>query len=238
MLKKNCFYTCIPLTENNEIDLLQEIHDASAQQPDYLEWRRDYFTDDSLEVEKRILSQLKKEKPKLIYTFRDEKEGGVCPTDNAKRSRHIENALASGAVDCVDIELNSSEAFMQAVRKQVSDAGKSLILSHHHFEKTYSVEEMTAIFSKMEVKGADILKLAVTAATKEDVCSLITAASAFSSRTDKPMILIAMGAAGKMTRIIPDSFGGGLTYAAGVRKTAPGQVTIDEIRRIREQLNF
>jgi 3-dehydroquinate dehydratase-1 len=47
-----------------------------------------------------------------------------------------------------------------------------------------------------------------------------------------------MGSLGGLTRIAPDIFGGSLTYVAGTGKTAPGQLTLEEIMDMRKRMSL
>ncbi len=153
MLSKNQFVTCIPLVSDNEEDLYREIDEALTQKPDYLEWRRDYFLEDDYEQERRILRRIRNLGVSLIYTFRDVKEGGFRHVLNEDRWKHIANAAKSNAVTYIDVELNSSEEYFEAVKQVVKSAQNKLMVSYHDFDKTGSYDEIISVLDKMEEKG-------------------------------------------------------------------------------------
>ncbi|SDP52922.1 3-dehydroquinate dehydratase [Eubacterium maltosivorans] len=238
MLSKNQFVTCIPLVSDNEEDLYREIDEALAQKPDYLEWRRDYFLEDDYDQERRILRKIRNLGVSLIYTFRDVKEGGFRHVLNEDRWKHIANAAKSNAVTYIDVELNSSEEYFEAVRQVVKSTQSRLMVSYHDFDKTGAYDEIISILDRMSEKGADAFKLALYARDKVDFKTASAAGGTYSLKTDKPMIMISMGEEGRLSRILPEVMGGCLTFASGVKATAPGQITLEDILKLRETLGL
>lgn len=229
MLTKNQFMTCIPLVSDNEADLYKEIEAAIAQKPDYLEWRRDYFLEDDLDIERRILRKMHTLDQGLIYTFRSVDEGGFRHVTEKERCKHIVNCIRSGAADYVDIELDGDASVFEEVKKTLKKERTQLMLSHHNFEKTYGYNEIRDIFEMMEAAGADVLKMALNAVNETDFRTILAAGSTHSLKTNKPMVVIAMGESGRLSRVLPELLGGGLTFAAGAEHTAPGQLSLLEI---------
>ncbi|MEG1618619.1 MAG: type I 3-dehydroquinate dehydratase [Eubacterium sp.] len=238
MLQKKHYATCIPLVSQNEETLWCEIDNAIQQNPDYLEWRRDYFLEDCFETEKKMLKGFKQKigKTGLIYTFRDVNEGGFRNVAELERLKFITYWIEKGMANYIDIELDSSDAFLGQIQNLISDSSVRLLLSHHNFHKTYSAEKMMDIFKRMESKGADVLKLAMYAENEDDVKRQIEVAYTYGMKSEKPIIVISMGSLGTISRVFPDFIGGSLTYVAGKESTAPGQLTIKEISRLREKL--
>ena len=236
MLKKNTFSVCIPLTGETGEALLAEIDAALTQTPDFLEWRRDYFKEEEPAAEAAVLKKLAGCGVGVIYTFRAAAEGGVCDVCDADRLAAISRCVTAGAADYIDVELDSAPDFFQAVRNILSDSNCKLLLSHHNFERTYAMEETVEILRRMEAAGAEVLKLAMTPKNREDLRREITAVQNYSLACDKPIVMIAMGDLGKITRLIPDILGGSLSYASGRTGTAPGQMTVAEIRAARQAL--
>lgn len=238
MLSKNQFVTCIPLVTDNEKDLFCEIDEALAQKPDYLEWRRDYFMEDDYEQERKILRKIRSQNVGLIYTFRDVKEGGFRHVVNEDRWKHIANAVKSNAVSYIDLELNSEPEYFEAVKQVVKSGQNKLMLSYHNFDGTDSYDEILSILARMEEMGADVMKLALYARDKTDFQTAAAAGATYSLKTEKPMIMISMGEEGRLSRVLPEVMGGCLTFASGVRATAPGQLTLEDILKMRGTLGL
>ncbi|MGV8907082.1 MAG: type I 3-dehydroquinate dehydratase [Acetobacterium sp.] len=242
LIEKNKFASCMPLISENDDGLFEEAEKAIVSQVDFLEWRRDYFRPGELlsfDEEMKILKKLKnlknlKGSPGIIYTFRSHKEGGAYETPDHVRLSAIGFAVAMA--DYVDIELKSDPIFLKGVKEVLKNGCCGLILSHHQFKKTPNGKEIEEIYDVMEEQGADVLKLAVMPSSDEDMRQLIGASLKKNENTFKPIIAIAMGALGGITRVVPDLCGGSLTYVAGIGKTAPGQLTVEEIMMLRKSL--
>lgn len=99
---------CVPVVGKTEKEILEGAERAKAAKPDLVEFRVDWFEEaaDSKKVV-ALLEKLRKclgELP-VLFTFRSSREGGEAAlSDDAYQSLN-EAAIASGFVDCVDVEL-------------------------------------------------------------------------------------------------------------------------------------
>lgn len=241
LIRKNTFISCIPLISTNRDELLADVEGGVANGGDILEWRRDHFMPGEVltAVEEQVLlSEIKTRMPNqgLIYTYRSHQEGGVCETTDEIRAAAVIAAIKSNQVDYVDVELNSEAAFLEQLKGALKTSDTQWLVSHHNFENTPGVAEICAVFEAMEEAGGDVLKLAVMPQSSEDVRHLIQATLIHNEKSQKAMIAIAMGSLGAMTRIAPDLCGGSLTFAAGAGKTAPGQLSLEEIIDLRKRM--
>ncbi len=100
-------------------------------------------------------------------------------------------------------------------------SGTKLILSHHDFDK---MPDLEALYLEMKKTPADLYKIAVTPKSLVEALRIL----AF-GRSRPDVIAIGMGTFGEITRILTP----GITYAAldEHHKTAPGQLTIEEMYR-------
>ncbi|MFT5701996.1 MAG: 3-dehydroquinate dehydratase-1 [Desulforhopalus sp.] len=225
---------CLPLVSAGLDELLSEARELVGRSPDILEWRVDAFsalTDTDMCID--ALQQLRKTTGDipLIFTCRSELEGGVQKIPQEKRKKLILAAMATGAVDLVDVELVSDDSFLDAVITGANDAGVKVILSHHNFTETPEESFICEVLYKMQERGADIAKIAVMPNCYTDVLTLLSATN--SSRIGKiyvPMITISMGAEGGVSRLAGGLFGSDVTFAAGRESSAPGQHSIDALR--------
>ena len=87
--------------------------------------------------------------------------------------------------------------------------------------------------------GADILKIAVMAHSPEDALKLMSAtAKVRRLYSNKPMLTMAMGKWGVLTRITGEGFGSDLTFASvGGKASAPGQIPSEECLQVLETLH-
>ena len=241
LIKKNTFISCIPLISANRDELLSDVEVGVANGCDFLEWRRDHFMPGELLTateEQDLLNEIKSRMADqgLIYTYRSHLEGGVCETSDEIRAAAVIAAIKSNRVDYVDMELNSEPAFLKRIISVLEVSDCQWLVSYHNFAKTPITEEINAVFRAMEAVGGDVLKLAVMPQSMDDVRHLIQATLTYNEKSRKPMIAIAMGSLGAITRIAPDLCGGSLTFAAGAGKTAPGQLSLEEIIDMRKRM--
>lgn len=114
--------------------------------------------------------------------------------------------------------------------------GTAVVLSEHHFTSAASVEAVRAAFAAMEDAGADVGKLAVMPASRAEVTALVHGTALAAETASIPLIGIAMGALGRVSRIAAPAFGSAASYCTVGEASAPGQVPATEARRIVDQL--
>ncbi|MGB4438009.1 MAG: type I 3-dehydroquinate dehydratase [Sedimentibacter sp.] len=226
---------CIPLTGVNESQILNEIESLHTVDFDLAEFRVDFFeyVDDFYKV-KDLLLKIKEVyfKP-LLFTFRTKKEGGVCDMSDEKYFELNYNAIESGLIDLVDIELFSSEEEIKKIIKFAKEHQVKVIMSNHDFYKTPPKEEIVRRLLKMQEYGADITKIAVMPNSEEDVLTLLSATLEMKKeKGNKPCITMSMGSLGVVTRLTGELFGSCMTFAAVKNSSAPGQVNVKYTREI------
>ena len=89
----------------------------------------------------------------------------------------------------------------------------------------------------MDASGADILKMAVMPKDFEDVAAIMQATNEMTKLTDRPLISMAMGDTGSMSRISGENFGSCVTFGTVGKASAPGQFPIKELRMMMEALH-
>jgi 3-dehydroquinate dehydratase type I len=161
----------------------------------------------------------------VVATLRPPDEGGKSPLTAADRLDLLLEAARLGA-HYIDLEWNAaSPSALEAVRGE----GARVVVSRHDFA-TMPAELAARWPAELAELGADVVKIVGAA---RDVRDCLQVFRAF-SRADRPTIAIAMGEAGLMTRVLalrePHCL---LTYAALGQSTAtaPGQLTLDEMRQ-------
>nr|WP_320026982.1 type I 3-dehydroquinate dehydratase [uncultured Acetobacterium sp.] len=241
IISKNTFASCIPLISANRNELLADVEVGVANGCDFLEWRRDHYKQGDVLTsadELDLLTEIKKRMPSqgLIYTYRSHHEGGVFKTPDEVREAAINTAIKSNLVDYVDVELHSESAFLERIKAVLKTSHTQWVVSHHNFKETPTSGEISAIYTAMESAGGDVLKLAVMPNSMDDIRQLICATLNHNGQSPKAIIAIAMGESGGITRIAPELCGGSLTYVAGAGKTAPGQLSLEEIIDLRKRI--
>jgi 3-dehydroquinate dehydratase-1 len=224
---------CVPLTAATEDNLCQDAKECAALAPDIIEWRVDFFAAaDDLRAVTAALAALRRELDNipLLFTCRDAAEGGARPLAAAYRFRLWMMALTSGQCDLLDVELAVDEQTIAALRPVAAANGVGLILSWHDFAVTPAEEAIFAKLTRARDLGADIAKVAVTPKEPEDILALFAATCRARQCLDIPVVTIAMGDDGWISRLAGGLFGSDITFAAGKSASAPGQIAVGKLR--------
>lgn len=211
----------------------QLIQDIEAFGLDVVELRVDQYS--SFETS-YVLQQVRRfSNFPSIATIRTEREGGGWNLSDEKRLQLFNDILPY--VDCIDIEL-SSKAILKDVISSAHAANKLVLISYHDFDKMPTIEKLEHIIKEAKICGADIVKMAGLALSREDVQTL---AQFTLAHANENIITIAMGAEGTISRVLFPILGSLLTYAYIGTPTAPGQLdyqhTIDILRLLYPKYN-
>lgn len=224
---------CAPLVARTRETLLAEAAAVAAKKPDLLEWRVDFFegiADTKSVVE--LASALKQAAGglPLLFTRRSSREGGEpIALDEPQVIALLAAVCAGGQVDFVDYEMGNELAQVREVREAARAAGVQLVLSFHDFAATPTGAALQQRFQRAAQLGADVAKIAVMPRDMRDVLTLLGATLDASRTLEIPVISMAMGGAGAVTRLAGGLFGSALSFAVGQQASAPGQWPIEEL---------
>lgn len=229
---------CSPLVGRSRERLLAEAAVVVAKKPDVIEWRVDYFEnvgDTAAVLETgRALRRLLGDLP-LIFTRRSVREGGEpIAIDDGAVVRLYDAVAASGLVDFLDFEMGNDRVQVDRVVADAHRYGTRVILSYHNFSCTPEQEFLVRRFLEAERLGGDVAKLAVMPRDRTDVLTLLAATAQAEAQAQIPLISMAMGAQGAVTRMIGGLFGSALSFAVGEGRSAPGQMPIADLRTVYE----
>ena len=223
---------CVSLLADNAQDLEAEMQALRSAQPDIVEWRADHFRGAAPELPAVAarLRELAGDVP-LIFTLRSPREGGAAGgVEGDQAALWQESAAYSAQFDFIDIELaalpTSGERVLQAARS----SGTRVIVSAHDFAVTPPAAEIFALLARAASRGADVAKVAVMPRTMGDVLALLEATERAHRELAIPLITMAMGPLGVVTRVFGGLFGSAVSFAAGSAAAAPGQLPISELR--------
>jgi 3-dehydroquinate dehydratase/shikimate dehydrogenase len=206
---------CVSLTERRTVDLIDRMADLAAT-ADLFEIRADLVTDlDQLTI-------LRARPKPVIFTARPESEGGHLKDADPRRRLLLMEAGRRG-FEFVDIEYRSG--FFDVMSEK---AGKGLIVSYHDFQGV--PQDLLRLYDQMASAGADIVKIAVTPTGIADVGRVMELMRQ-KARARPPLVAIAMGPLGLVTRIVGGRYGAPFTFASATRgaESAPGQLTAEEM---------
>jgi 3-dehydroquinate dehydratase-1 len=225
---------CAPLVGRTAAALLAELAALLPKAPDLVEWRIDFF--DAIADQGQVLdtaARLRRQAGSvpIIVTRRSVREGGQPISLDEDGVVDLYAALcASRHVDFVDYELSQALHHRRRVRAVSQAHGVALIASYHDFGGTPSPAEMLDTLVRAEREGADVAKLAVMPQTPADVLLLLEATLAASTALRIPLITMSMGSLGAVSRVCGWRYGSSVTFAAGDRVSAPGQIPIEAMR--------
>ena len=135
----------------------------------------------------------------------------------------------------MDLELAWGEERVTRLANLAKEQGIGVVISKHDFEKTPPTEEIAQTLVQMKKLGADLPKYAVMPQNPGDVLALLSATWKAYQQVG-PVITMAMGELGKVTRAAGGVFGSCLTFGAGQNASAPGQMEAEDLRAILEDL--
>ncbi len=226
---------CVPLSETDCGNLLREASSLDSQPVDMVEWRADWYGDiQKPGCLKTVLPRLRKaigEIP-LLFTFRTLKEGGNLNVSTSFYVSLLEEAICSGWIDAVDIELFSDAGVAKRLTDLSHKRQVKVILSNHDFISTPCQEELIKRLHSMEALGADIAKLAVMPEKAEDVLTLLSATLQAGKSLSCPVVTMSMKGTGLISRLSGEIFGSCLTFGSTGKASAPGQIYVGELKEI------
>ena len=229
------FLICIPIISSDKQTIIEDFKDAADLNPDLVEWRVDFFENiGDVEKIKDILNQIKEltQNIPVLFTCRHQSEGGRCSLDPEIRYNMFREVLETGAVDLLDIEMLNGEGYINSIRKLLHQYGKKLILSYHNFQTTPDEQFIINKLFEGQSLGADIVKVALMPNTPDDVMTLLSATGKAWKNIDIPMITMAMGDLGRISRVWGNAFGSEITFASMKKASAPGQIEFGDLKKI------
>ena len=157
----------------------------------------------------------------LIVTCRPVREGGHFSGSESKRLDILVQAIALGTA-YVDIEWDCIDALRLARCSHTQ-----VIVSRHWLNQMPSTSTLRSMY-EMLCEKADVVKLVGMASSPQDIIPILS----LLQHSSDPIVGLAMGEAGQLTRLLSPCFQqclltyGSLTSAAA---TAPGQLTVHEM---------
>ena len=212
------------LEEAQAIDVTR-YHDA-----DIIEWRADFLPKEAiLQVAPAIFEKFAGRE--LVFTLRTRAEGGQIELSSEEYVQIIKEVAQLYQPDYIDFEYFS----YKDVFDQMLDF-PNLVLSYHNFQET--PENLMEILSELTSLNPKVVKIAVMANTEQDVLDLMNFTRGFKTLNPKQeYVTISMGKVGKVSRITSDVTGSSWSFASLDEASAPGQISLSSMKKIREILN-
>lgn len=231
---------CVPITDTTERAIVESARIMHDFPVDLVEWRADWFEGiDDWESVRSVLLQLRAvlaDLP-LLFTFRTKNEGGEREISYAQYDELLRKVAASKVVDLIDVEMFVDERVASLIH-EIHQHGVKVVGSNHDFVKTPKQEEIVRRLCFMQESVADIAKISVMPQTEDDVKVLLMATQEMATKhTETPVITMAMGELGVVSRVSGEKFGSAVTFGTVGKASAPGQMPVDELKEILEILH-
>lgn len=213
---------CTCLTENTLEKCQKELKNIKTS---LIEHRIDY-----LEKVEDLHSLYKNKDFDFIATCRRETCGGKFNGSEEERIGILLEAIESGA-KIVDIEIETSKELIDIIIKKAKEKNCKVIISMHDFNKTPDFKTLLGNVIKERSYGADIGKVVCMAHTIEDCHNLLDLIIE-ARKLEFPFISFGMGETAKFTRVSSLFYGAAFTFVSNNNKSAPGQLTYEEMETI------
>lgn len=222
---------CVPLTSPGLPALARELDAVQALPADLYEWRADAFSGDWAPALDLLRERARRP---VLCTLRTRGQGGGSGLDPAGYEQALSGLIgAGGAFQLIDIELACGGERVRRLVEQAHARGLGAVVSYHDFAATPEKAQMVRLLGEMKSLGADLPKLAVMPACPGDVLALMEA-TLEASLVLGPVVTMSMGALGRISRVCGELTGSCMTFGAGVRASAPGQI---QARALRDMLD-
>ena len=211
----------------SEANELVEKAESLARDNSFLEFRLDYIARPAMALGK--VRQFTETHPHItvIATCRRAAAGGKFQGSIAAQMEILAKAGTAGC-QLVDVELQTAVRLKPAQLEKL-ESKAAVILSFHDFNATGRLEET---LKKMTGYPADFYKVVGSARSLYDNVTMMRFLE--QHRDDHALVGLCMGEQGIISRVLGVRAGSRFTFAAVTagEKTAPGQVTAQELRSI------
>lgn len=227
---------CTSIIGRSLMEILEEAEVIKEIPADIVEWRVDFFEhyDNVKEVINALckISNIIHGKP-LIFTFRSKTEGGENEINTEAYFELNRAAAESGYADVIDVELFNEEKSIRSLIDFAHEKSISVIVSNHDFKKTPEKDEIIKRICRAWELGADIPKIAVMPQNSLDVITLLDASRILKEEYGYgPVITMSMAGNGLISRLSGEIFGSDVTFGAAKKASAPGQISVKDLRNI------
>lgn len=212
---------------------LEEVQGIDAMRyidADIIEWRADFLPKEAiLQVAPAIFEKFAGRE--LLFTLRTRAEGGEIDLDSAEYVQIIKDVAQLYQPEYIDFEYFSHKD----VFEEMLDF-PNLVLSYHNFQET--PDNMMEILSELTSLTPKVVKVSVMAHTEQDVLDLMNFTRGFKTlNPEQEYVTISMGKVGKVSRITSDVTGSSWSFASLDEASAPGQISLANMKKIREILD-
>ncbi len=216
------YKTCVSIAEKTPYKIKKTLKIA-LKKSDYAEVRFDFL---KIEQIPEAIEIIKKDLNKIVCTLRPKTEGGKF-AGNEKERIAILKLIAEHNPFLLDVEFNTLKRNASLV-KYLKSTKTKLLVSWHDFKKTPSSAELKKKMNQMS-KFSSNVKIVCTAKSTDDSNRML---ELYSKKGKNKLISFAMGDFGRISRILCLYLGSPYTYVSLGKAIAPGQFSVDEVKKI------
>jgi len=199
------------------LDNMEKVQGSSSM----IELRSDFVKDFKAEDVKKLASKVN---CRSIFTCRNIKEGGKFSGSFDEQQAILKEAFKE-KFDFVDVAFDNP--FIESLS---GNDKKKLLVSYHDFKETRSSIELKAVIERMRENSPAIIKIATMVNDTKDVFTLTDILR--QKKNEEKLIVIGMGEAGKLTRVLFPMMGSYLTYASASTKIVQGIISEQELQTV------
>ncbi|MEX0861213.1 type I 3-dehydroquinate dehydratase [Nitrosopumilus sp.] len=216
------YKTCVSIAEKTPVIVVKRLKIA-LKKSDYVEIRFDFL---KIEQIPETLEVIKKDLNRIVCTLRPKTEGGKFSGDERERIA-ILKLIAEYNPFLLDVEFNTLKR-NSALVKYLKTTKIKLLVSWHDFKKTPNMLELKKKLCQMS-KFSSNVKIVSTAKSTSDSTRML---ELYSKKGKNNLISFAMGDFGRISRILCLYLGSPYTYVSLGKAIAPGQLSVDEVKKI------
>ncbi len=216
------YKTCVSIAEKTPYKIKKTLKIA-LKKSDYAEVRFDFLKSEQVP---EAIEMIKKDLKKIVCTLRPKTEGGKFSGKEKERVA-ILKLIAEYNPFLLDVEFNTLKR-NSLFRRYLKSTKTNLLVSWHDFKKTPSSTELKKKMNQMS-KFSSNVKIVCTAKSIDDSNRML---ELYSKKGKNSLISFAMGDFGRISRILCLYLGSPYTYVSLGKAIAPGQFSVDEVKKI------
>ena len=216
------YQTCISIGEKNPRKIKHTLK-VALKKSDYVELRFDFLATEKIP---QVLETIKKDLKRTVCTLRPKTEGGKFTGDERERIS-ILKLIAEYSPFLLDVEfktLNRNPSLIKYLKSSKVD----ILVSWHDFHRTPNMQELRRKVKQMS-KFSKNVKIVSTAKSTSDATRML---ELYKKNEKINLISFAMGDMGRISRILCLYLGSPFTYVSLNKAIAPGQFSVDEVKKI------
>lgn len=239
LFNMNTMKCCGTVLEETREGILKEVQFFLKQGVEILEIRGDAFLayNNSVDelMEALVCVREKAGNTTILFTLRSEKEGGYYKDLESEYEEILRKISQNRLVDMIDIEIERLEYNLGTLINCIHQSKIPVILSAH-FPETLAYTErrkrLENTIKKMELTKGEVYKLAFFVKDEEELNNYKEVLNSHKKWMEHLHIGIAMGKAGKVSRYDKNWCGSCMTYVCGSKEAAPGQISVEELKKL------